>query len=407
MTIRKQPEDFRVCETLRDDTIAQIVATPGTTHAHALITLSKTSLTTPDACSMLARALGVKAGLVSYAGLKDKHAQTTQHVSVPVAGETADFLPRLQTAIADRNWSAQLLGFLPRPVEAADIAYNTFTIVVRDLTRAESDVMARRADALWGDNGITFINYFGDQRFAGVRGEFAAVHLVRGDFDAALKLLIAAPHRKDMGKKRDFTRLAATHWGDWKRIAREAPNVPERRAIETLAEGKPARQAFEQLPNLTQQMCVDAFQSHIWNAAARLCVQRAVEDPEILLAEDPFGSMAFPVASAWRSPPPANWLATSVPMPSIDATGPTAWMQALVEQLATHELNIADLRIPGLRRPTFGAAPRPLAVQASDFAMTHAEQDDLDASGRRGKRSLSFSLPRGAYATVLLRALGQ
>lgn len=406
MTIRKQPEDFRVQETLRDDTLVHLVTASDTSHTHALLTLSKSSLTTPDACSMLARVLGVKAGVISYAGLKDKHACTVQHVSVPTASDAA-LVMKLQAPLQDRNWSAQLVGFLPRPLEAADIASNRFTIVVRDLTRAASDDMARRADALWSETGITLVNYFGDQRFAGVRDDFAAVHLVRGDFETALRLLVAVPHRKDMGKKREFTRLAATHWGDWKKITMHAPHVPEKRAIEALAAGRPAQEAFAQLPNLSQQMCVDAFQSHIWNGAACRCVERAVARSQVLVADDPFGPMAFPTSEQWLLPPLLHWPATNVPMPSPEAAGPAAWMEALEHELVQHRLTLADLQVPGLRRPAFGAAPRPLAVRVADFAMSDAEKDDLDATGKRGKRTLSFSLPRGAYATVLLRALGQ
>ncbi|MFN5944374.1 MAG: tRNA pseudouridine(13) synthase TruD [Phycisphaerae bacterium] len=405
MTIRKQPDDFRVRETLSDDFLPHIATAHDASHSHALLHLTKTSLTTPDACSMLARALGVKAGLVAYAGLKDKHAHTTQHVTVPVDG--TGMLAKLRAPLSDRNWSAELVGFVPHSIEAADIAHNTFTIVVRDLTRVASDEMARRADALYNDDGLLLINYFGDQRFAGVRGEFAAVHLMKGDFAAAMRLLIAVPHRKDMGKKREFTRLAAAHWGDWKKLAREAPNVPEKLAIETLADGKPPRDAFAQLPNLTQQMCVDAFQSFIWNGAARECVQSAADAASVIHAEDPFGDMLFPIASAWADAPLCNWPRTAVPMPGPDSTGPVAWMESLAAQLATQKLALPDLHIPGLRRPAFGSAPRPLAVRATTFSMTRAEPDELDSSGKRGKRTLAFSLPRGAYATVLLRALGQ
>lgn len=409
MTIRKQPDDFRVREALSDELLAQVAREPSPAHAHALLQLDKTSLTTPDACSMLARAANVKSGLVAYAGLKDKHARTTQHVTIPA--DSADTLAKLQASLADRNWSAQLLGFLPRPIQAADIARNHFEIVVRDLTHQASDAMARRADALYSDDRITLINYFGDQRFAGVRGDFAAVHLVKGEFEQALKLLIATPHRKDMGKKREFTRLAATHWGDWKKLARESPNVPEKRVIDTLAAGQSAREAFTQLPNLTQQMCTDAFQSHIWNAAARACVQACVDTSDTIPADDPFGPMLFPIASAWTSSPLDTWPRISVPCPSPDLiddlTTPRAWLDSLTQQLAAHHLKFADLHIPGLRRPAFGPAPRPLAIHVADFVMTRAQRDTLDPAGKRFERTLRFTLPRGSYATVLLRALGQ
>jgi tRNA(Glu) U13 pseudouridine synthase TruD len=61
--------------------------------------------------------------------------------------------------------------------------------------------------------------------------------------------------------------------------------------------------------------------------------------------------------------------------------------------------------VPGLRRPDFGEAPRGLFAEAAGFALDPPTADELFAD--RLRRSVRFELPRGAYATVLLRALGQ
>ena len=63
--------------------------------------------------------------------------------------------------------------------------------------------------------------------------------------------------------------------------------------------------------------------------------------------------------------------------------------------------------IPGLRRPFFGEAPRSLFVRVEGFAQEKPVPDSFDRTGKRFARTLRFSLPRGAYATVVLRALGQ
>jgi tRNA(Glu) U13 pseudouridine synthase TruD len=58
------------------------------------------------------------------------------------------------------------------------------------------------------------------------------------------------------------------------------------------------------------------------------------------------------------------------------------------------------------RQPNFDAFPRPLMLKAEQFTAGGAQRDDL-TDGNWGKVELSFALPRGSYATVLLRALGQ
>jgi tRNA(Glu) U13 pseudouridine synthase TruD len=45
-------------------------------------------------------------------------------------------------------------------------------------------------------------------------------------------------------------------------------------------------------------------------------------------------------------------------------------------------------------------------VTAQGFEMTGREPDEM-SGGKRFKRTARFSLPRGAYATVVLRGLGQ
>ena len=82
------------------------------------------------------------------------------------------------------------------------------------------------------------------------------------------------------------------------------------------------------------------------------------------------------------------------------------WGAAASEAIAEEGITLADLRIPGLRRPFFGEADRPLLIPAERFNLTPLEHDEFSTS-KRLKRTVSFELGRGSYATVVLRALGQ
>ena len=273
---------------------------------------------------------------------------------------------------------------------------------------------------------LVILNYFGAQRFGSARhgAGFLAPLLMRGEFEGALKLSIGTPARKDTGKTREFSRMCATHWGQWKKLAAELPRCPERRAIETLAAGGSFAKAFEQLPSFTQQMSVEAYQSHIWNSAARRIAERmaaeftqrwqreggdeaakktAFRPVAPLRADDEFGVMLFPTA---RMVDP-TWRAVVMPVlgPKTELAAP--WGSAAAEALKEEGIKQEDLRIPGMRRPFFGEADRPLFVTAEGFEMTDPEKDDLTPGGKKVKRTVRFSLGRGAYATVVLRALGQ
>jgi tRNA pseudouridine13 synthase len=392
MIIRRTPQDFRVIERLAGG----LVRSEG---SHAVYEVEKTSLTTPEASQRLASQLKLKANKVEYAGLKDKHAVTLQAMSVEGFEEAPE---RLEAP----GFRARLLGFLDRHLVAADIECNLFEITVRDATREQCRSMDRRGEAVLLDESGTlgFVNYFGEQRMGSNRhgAGFVARRLVEGDFEGALRLAIGTPARKDTGARRELTRALAMHWGEWKRIVRTVPGCPQRAAVEALEAGASWKEAYAALPHFDQQMHVEAFQSHLWNAVAAALVRSLPPDDLIPSTDAAHDGMVFPTAAHWTS----ERRGLQVPMLCETTRLEGAWGRAARDVLAAEDLTIDRLRIPGLRRPAFSEAARPLFAAASGATVTAAEPDDLGRTGRL-KRTLRFSLPRGAYATVLLRALGQ
>ncbi len=402
MTIRRQPADFVVEELAAPAFLDTLAPRGGPRCAHAVYALTKESLTTPDAAQRLARALRARPDGASYAGLKDKHARTTQLVSVLVRGPVPE-------SAEGPGWSALRRGWSDAPVLSDAIDGNRFTIVVRDLTPDASADMARRASLLRADDAgspaLLVVNYFGAQRFGSARhgAGFIARRLIEGDFDGALRLAIGTPARKDTGATRALTRACAASWGDWADLLVKVPRCPERAAFEVLASGGTARDAFAALPRFTQTMAVEAYQSHLWNATARaMALEIARAEGSILRTPDEFGEMVFPAAAV--VPGHAREMIVPLLAPKTALEGP--WAGAARAALEAEGIDASKLRIPGLRRPFFGEAPRPLFALARRFTMTEPAPDELSRSGRL-KQSLAFDLPRGAYATVVLRALGQ
>jgi tRNA pseudouridine13 synthase len=421
-----------VDEVARPAWVAELALSPGPGHTHSVWRLQKQSLTTPDAVTMLARSLSVKASSISYAGLKDKHAVTLQHVSVaPAQGDSNPALRADAAATrSGRGWSAERIGWTGSAVSSSIIEANRFEIVVRGLAREEAGQIERRAailrdraseppeGAAAGDRALLIVNYFGDQRFGSARhGKgFAAAAAVRGELEQAIRLLVATPARKDSGRTREFTRIAAEGWGRWGDLAEDLPRCPERRPFEVLAAGGTMREAFAALPDFTKTMAIEAYQSRIWNESARRIAESIASEGKSMHCKGPFGTMCFPDPAAL-----AQWREVCVPvaapdMPAAADEDAAARMggtdlaprvrAAVAESLRAEGVRPEELRIPGLDRPFFGNAWRPLAVRASRFSITKAERDEL-TRGERLRRTVSFELPRGAYATVVMRALGQ
>jgi tRNA pseudouridine13 synthase len=388
MTLRRIPDDFRVEEQLRDDIARGLTQPRGGKggRAYAVYQLTKSSLTTEGAVARLARALGLSPGQISYAGLKDKHARTSQHMS---AGPLERTTRAPETASGD-GWSARLLGWSKDPAAAAWIRRNRFAITVRALTPgrvAQMDAAAAflTASPTTSDDQrrLLLVNYFGDQRFGSARhgGGFVARHLVRGEFEQALRLAIGTPARKDAGKRRTLTRRLFVSWGQWNKALTGIPACPERKAIETLATGGDFRAAFAALPYFFQQMCVEAYQSHLWNEMARrMALSMAPADAApggggrgggaSMVVESPFGAQVLPAPACAG----VTQRALELPMLAPTTRLVDPWRTVAESVLKDEGIALEELQIPGMRR--------------------------------RLKRTVTFELPRGAYATVLLRALG-
>lgn len=419
MTIRRKPEDFLVTERLNPAFRAAFTAAWGSGATHAVYELTKTSLTTPDAIQSLAREINTRHIDVGYAGLKDKHAHTIQNISVPVPrAESAATVPR---EIVGRGWSARLIAWSPKEISAESIDGNGFTIVVRSLSREACEEMDRRAQLLTiapmpvaptrGRIGVPLLvtNYFGDQRFGSARhGQgWVATPLMKGDFEGAIRLAVGTPARKDSGRTREFTRLCAEKWGKWKELAAQLPRCPDRKAFELLAQGKDAKEAFAALPYFLQSMCVEAYQSHLWNETARRVMLDLVkgfpDGAKPLRSDDAYGELVFIPADAVHE----DNRKLDMPLLAASTLLQQPWANAAREVLKEEGITQEQLKIPGLRRPFFGEASRQLFARADRFVSNEPEADELDDRPKRLKRTVSFDLPRGSYATIVLRALGQ
>ena len=427
--IKRSPDDFQVEELLDPRFLAlRVEAGP-----FALYRLNKESLATPEAAGRAARELKVPANAFAYAGLKDKHARTIQHITIQLEKAPASMTPPEKSS--GDGWALERIGFVPRPIAAADIFRNRFRIAVRNLTpqdcfdmdRARRMLTSPPAPLLQGEGGtapssppplagegaggrgdpLRIVNYFGDQRFGSARhGQgFVAKLLIKGDFEGALQLAIATEARKDRMEQKVFKRTLREHWGNWKAALSNLRRCPERKAIERLANsGGDFRAAFCALPYMFQQMCVYAYQSHLWNAIARRVIeQRCAPLGPVLAADDVFGEMLFPSNEAI----PGELADLEIPLLARKTELRDPWKSAAEEILKEEGIAVSELEIAGVRRPFFGEEPRRLFFNAEEFSMSKSETDDTANDPKRKKRTLTFALPRGCYATVLLRALAQ
>lgn len=383
MKLKQRPEDFRV-EELTD-------ATAGGTGEFALYRLDKTGWTTPDALAAVRRRWQIDHRRLSYGGLKDRHAVTSQHLTI-FRGPKRD--------LAHERVALTYLGQRAEPFTAADIRANRFEVVLRAL---DAPALARAEAALAevADTGLP--NYFDDQRFGSVggAGEFVAKELVFGRFERALWLALAAPYEHDRAEaKREKGTLRAL-WGNWAECQQRLPKGHARSLVSYLA-AHPTdfKGAVARLRPELQGLYLAAYQSYLWNRVLGEWLAGTFGAAHLTELDLKLGRVPAPV----RVPAEhrAAWEALALPLPSarVKPDPGAPWLPFVEGALRAEGLALAELRIKGMQKPFFSKGERPACVRPAGLTRA-AGPDELNAG--RSKLALRFELPRGSYATMLVK----
>jgi tRNA pseudouridine13 synthase len=324
--------------------------------------------------------------------LKDKHGATRQLFSsaAPLKADTGD----------DRL-AIRFVGKSVTPLTAEIIQGNRFRIVMRNLGERDLAVLPSNAEEV---RRYGMPNYYDNQRFGGIaHGQgFIAKALIQGNYEEAVRLHLAAPHRKQNMKDKTNRRLAIEHWGDWETLHGVMRKSPERALVEFLREHPGEWGAcFERITPSLRTMFVAAYQSYLFNRTLSRFVAAEVADAEVLRNRS--GELAFHRAlddarmAAWRELK-APLLGPNTPLESFPAMAEHA--QAVLEE---EGIALEQLRLDGLSRTRFKSAERAALLFPDKFEMSDPAPDELNVG--RHKVEVKCELPRGCFATMVSRRL--
>jgi tRNA pseudouridine13 synthase len=432
--LRKRPEDFRVRELEAFET-HPIDADPDD-YPHLVCRVTLREWDTNDFARRLSNTLGISRERVAWAGTKDKRAVTTQLFSLDRVDPSA--LPEISGA------DVELVGRAGRSLYFGDLAGNAFEIRVTDVEeprRAPAVTEDLRAFLENPDDGSLGVpNYFGLQRFGSRRPITHTVGLaiVRGDWEGAVMAYLAESFATEPERTREAREfLAETR--DWQAALERFPNGLgyERSMLHALVENggsDPAdfRAALEELPSNLQRLFVHAAQSLAFNRIVSermdrgLSLHEPVAGDTVCFADtdapdgvevSPGGAAASPVDGQGLFLPDTDRLQAvtaqrvasvtrhcergrafvTAPLVGTDTTladgEPGEVERDVLEEL---DLSPADFDLPDPYRSS-GTRRAVLVRTAVDV-----DSDPAD-DGDGGAVDFSFALPRGSYATVLLR----
>ena len=404
MKIKVLPEDFIVREESR-------IACGPRPDRYRIYRLEKRHWDSFDLAAHLARRLRVAPGDIRYGGLKDRHGRTEQLLSVRADGRP---LPGLR----ENGFTLVPLGWSPEPVAARDVSGNRFTIVVRDLHPAAVEPCLAACEEL-RRQGLP--NYYDEQRFGSARHGrgFMGKQVFLGRREKALRLYFQ-PSAQDDPRTRALKSRVIEHWGRWQEClepAFEGAFGEYRRILEYLDGHRVAyNRALDMIDRKLLMFILNAYQSWLFNellAGTLRRLQPGGEDAPggwraaegFRLLERPYsqGTFLFPE----RLPPELfeRLRALELPVPGYDSGRPALAEagEALREVLGREGLDLPDLKARQLRGIDVKGTLRRALVLPETLTAGGVGEDERYPGRRR--LTLELFLPRGAYATLLLKRL--
>ena len=386
MKIKQRPEDFVVREGYRFD------ADPA--GRVWIYRLDKQKVSTLQALERISKEFAVRRRALSICGLKDKQGRTEQLVGV----EGGALGPGEVVQAGDMR--LKLLGRSMEPLSSDNITANRFEVTVRDLGSAEA---ARVAESVKEVERTGVVNYFDSQRFGFLKhGQgFIGQKLVHGDFEGALRSYLGTPSELDHSDDAKVKRFWRDHWGEWTLRAPQEAGKKYAPILRVLREDpKDFRGAFLHIDQRTRMMTLFELQSFIWNEGVKRYLQRKIPAAELIGLRYQAGALVMPRAllTAVRD---ELWKKT-FPLLAPDSTfTDEAIKTAALDALRSQGLALPQLQVPDTRLLFFKHEERPMFVRPGKLRVNESRPDELNRG--RVKINLSFTLPPGAYATLVVR----
>jgi tRNA pseudouridine13 synthase len=329
--IKQQPEDFIVKEISK----IKLVDRSG----YAVFCLKKKNCTTEAAVQRIAEALGTNRKSIGYAGSKDSRAVTEQMISV--RGISREKMESIRLNEIHLSFA----GFTENQLSLGDLEGNEFEITVRNITKKPEPL--RR-----------IINYFGEQRFSTDNADIGKA-IIKKDFKRAVEMLLAHTGKEE-GKVREFISGRTNDYVG----------------------------ALKTIPWKNLMMYIHAYQSKIWNEAAK----RIIENEN-----------TGRIGKSLQDPAPAG---DAITLPIVGFTTELKDDDAgkIIGKIMEEEgVTIMDFVIRAIPDLSSAGSERTLFANIHNLSIGEPEDDELNPGMK--KILVKFSLGKGSYATEVIKEL--
>jgi tRNA pseudouridine13 synthase len=385
-SIKQDSSSFRVSE-LVDEQSLGASKEPGGAHRYPLYLLEKEGIDSNHALFEIEREHRLRLRVM---GIKDAKAATSQYAGAERAWQNNIKSPPKE--LRTKHTRLTLVGFTKRPLGRELLAGNEFSI---DISDPHSDDISGFEDQVQ-----KIANFYGLQRFGSERlvTHLVGKAIVKRDFAKAVELLLSYTTEYDTDSSREIRRKCLDPAG-YRQALREMPRGMdiERQLLAALVEGKEPVAALRAVPIQIRRLFVQAYQAYIFNR----CVSRAIAQGEdVTLPKQ--GDLCFEMEGPFTFGRVKKYdhLSAVQSVPAVRMAGYTfqpgkgRFEEVTKELLLQEEVAAKDFYVKEMQELSQQGGFRQAPLWCRDFAWK-----------KKNPLSVSFKLPKGSYATTLLREL--
>jgi tRNA pseudouridine13 synthase len=383
MHIKQEPEDFWVEELTN--------CQPGKTGDYAFYRLDKRGWTTPDAMAIIRRRWKIEVRRVSIGGLKDRHAETIQYLTI-YRGP--------QRKLTHSNLQLTYLGQVPQAYRSEHIDANRFAVTIRAMTADQIGAALRALEEVL-EVGVP--NYYDDQRFGSVGhgGSFLAQQIILGAYEEALQSALTAPYAFERAAQKKEKATLRQHWGNWRYCQQHLSKGPARNIVEYLSgHAGDFRGALERLPPELRSLYLSSYQSHLWNHMLVDWLSNHVPAKDLTPVSLRLGEVPMP--RRLNADLLGQLRTLELPLHSarnhLDEGDPR---KACFDRILAEEgLTLEQFKLKGFRNLFFSKGERAAWCFPQNLEARNARDEEHP---NKQKLTLRFDLPRGSYATLVIK----
>jgi tRNA pseudouridine13 synthase len=379
-SIKQESEGFRVSE-LVDESL-DISRSYDESHHYPLYVLEKQDIDSNHALFEMERELHMRFRVM---GIKDAKAVTTQYAGMERV------MRNPPAELKSRHTRLTLKGFTKHPLEKRFLVGNKFEIKIYNVCSSDLSSFVPQ---------ITKVgNFYGLQRFGSERlvTHLVGREIIKRNFIQAVELLLSYTTEFDTQMSREIRNRCADP-RNYRQVLKTLPRGMdiERQVLSALVAGRNAIAALRAVPIMIRRLFVQAYQAYIFNR----CLSRAVMRGEELL-QPQTGDLCFEMEGPVTfgrivkyNPNSKTKLVPAIRMAGYTFQPGKGRFENITRAiLQEEEVTPKDFYIKEMQELSHQGGFRQAPLWCTDFWY---ERDPL---------KVSFKLPKGSYATTLLREI--